>query len=118
MVRRSSGNTPPILPRLSVAFLALCIACSTSGAVAAPDRTWAAPPQQVSREVALTRIVSALENRLPSHELSEKARAKLLTLSDRQIRIAASLAERIAQDDPAPVSETAFFLLSLLIILS
>ncbi len=55
---------------------------------------------------------------MPSHKLSEKARAKLLTLSDRQVRIAASLAERIAEDGHTAVAETAFLLLTVLIILS
>ena len=43
---------------------------------------------------------------------------KLLTLSDRQVRIAASLAERIAEDGHTAVAETAFLLLTVLLILS
>ena len=118
MAQRTPRRALPILARLLDGLLAIGIGCCASAAVAAPDRTWAAPPLRAPREVNLTRIVSVLENRLPSHELSEKAKAKLLALSDRQVRIAASLAERITQADPAAVAETAFLLLTLLIILS
>ncbi len=107
-----------ILSQPIVGLLVICIGCFSATAVAAPSRTWVAPSESASRDVSLIRIVSVLENRMPSHKLSEKARAKLLTLSDRQVRIAASLAERIAEDDHAAVAETAFLLLTVLIILS
>jgi hypothetical protein len=48
----------------------------------------------------------------------EKAQAKLLSLSDRQVRIAAALAERIAEEGHGAVAETAFLLLTVLIIFS
>ncbi len=107
-----------MLSRPIVGFLVVCIGSFSATAVAAPGRTWEAPSQSASREVSLTRIVSVLETRMPSRELSEKAKAKLLTLSDRQIRTAASLAERIAEEGHTAAAETAFLLLTILITLA
>jgi hypothetical protein len=118
MARKITRRISPVLPRPIVWLLTISIGCFSSTAVAAPGRTWVAPLQPASREVSLARIASALEDRVPGHELSEKTQTKLLTLSDRQVRIAASLAERIAKDDPAVVAEMAFLLLTILIILS
>ena len=118
MARSLTRHISPVLPRPIVWLLTISIGCFSSTAVAAPGRTWVAPLQPASREVSLARIVSVLEHRVPGHELSEKTKAKLLTLSDRQVRLAASLADQIAKDDPAVVAETAFLLLTVLIILS
>ena len=116
--RRFTRHIPATISRAILALLVLCLWGFSATAVAAPGRTRVAPPKSASREVSLLRIESVLENRMPGHTLSEKARAKLLTLSDRQVRIAASLAERIAEDDHTAVAETAFLLLTVLIILS
>ncbi len=118
MARKLTRHTLPMLLGPIVGLLVICIGCFSATAVAAPNRTWVAAPQSASREVNLTRILSVLEDRMPGHKLSQKARAKLLTLSDPQVRIAASLAERIAEDDHTAVAETAFLLLTVLIILS
>ena len=117
MVQRLVQLIRPMLPRLMVGLLVTCIGCFSGAAAAAPGRTWVAP-QSASREVSLARIVSILEGRMPGHELSEKTKVKLLTLNDRQLRTAMSLAERIEEEDHGAVAETAFLLLTVLIILS
>jgi hypothetical protein len=117
MARSPTRHISPVLPRPIVWLLTIGIGCFSSTAVAAPGRTWAAPLQPASREGSLARIASVQEHRVPDHELSEETKAKLLFLSDRQVRIAASLAERIANDDPAVIAETASPLLTPFIIL-
>jgi hypothetical protein len=118
MTRRLSQRIRAFLPRSIIPLLVICMGCVSATAVAAPGRMGAAPSLAAAREIHLTRVVSVLESRIPSHELSEKTKAKLLTLNDRQVRIAASLADRIAEEEHGAVAETAFFLLTVLIILS
>ncbi len=118
MARSLTRHILPTLPQPIVGLLVICIGCFSATAVAAPSRMRVAQSESVSRDVCLIRIVSVLEDKMPGHNLSEKARAKLLTLSDPQVRIAASLAERIAEDGHTAVAETAFLLLTVLIILS
>jgi len=118
MARKFTRRIQAMLPGPNVWLLVSCMGAFSATAIAAPDRTWARPPQSALREVSLTRIVSVLENRMPNHELAEKVKAKLLALDDRQVRIAASLAERIAEEEHGAIGETAFLLLTMLIILS
>jgi len=118
MARRLRRYILPALPRSIIGVLVICLGCFSATAVAAPSRTWATPFPSASREAHLNRILSVLEKRMPSHAVSERARAKLLTLSDGQVRIAASLADRIGEDGHTAVAETAFLLLTVLIILS
>lgn len=118
MAPRLTRHNLPTLPPPILGLLLICIGCFSATAVAAPGRTWAGPSLSAPREVMLTRIFSVLEARIPRRESSEKAKAKLLALSDRQVRLAASLAERIAEEGHTAVAETAFLLLTVLIILS
>lgn len=118
MARRLTRHTLRMLSRPIVGLLVICIGCFSGTAVAAPSRMSVVPSRPATREVSLARIVSVLEDRMPGRELSEKVKAKLLTLSDRQVRLAASLAERIAEEGHGAVAETAFLLLTVLIILS
>lgn len=118
MVRKLTRHILLMLSRPIVGLLVICLGSVSATAVAAPGRAWQAPSPSAPREVSLTRIVSVLEARMPGHELSEKAKAKLLTLDDRQIRTAASLAERVAEEGHTAAAETAFLLLTILITLS
>jgi hypothetical protein len=104
-------------PGPNVWLLVICLGACSATAIAAPDLTWGRPSQSALREASLTRIVSTLENRMPNHHLAEKVKAKVLALDDRQVRIAASLAERIAAEEHGAIGETAFLLLTMLIIL-
>ena len=118
MARRLTQHILPMPTRLIGRLLVIWIGCFSATAVAAPGRTSVVPSPRSTREVGLARIVSVVKDRVPDRELLEKAQAKLLSLSDRQVRIATALAERIAEEGHGAVAETAFLLLTVLIIFS
>lgn len=72
----------------------------------------------MSREADMLQILSVLANRMEDQKLFEKARDKLSTLSDRQMRLIASLSDRIAGEGKTAGTDIAFFLITALIILS
>ncbi len=69
-------------------------------------------------EAEIRKVLAVLENRIEGKKFTEKAKDKLLILSDRQIRLIISLSEVIVQGDPAPVADIAFLLMTVLIIFS
>ena len=70
------------------------------------------------RDIEIAEILSVLENRLGSPIVTEKVKDKVLKLSDKQIRLIASLAERIADDGQAAGAEIGLFVITILIIVS
>jgi len=75
------------------------------------------PYSVVNRKADMAKILSVLENKMGGQKLPEKAMDKLFTLSDGQIRLIASLAERIANDGHTGGADIAFLLITALIIL-
>lgn len=72
----------------------------------------------VNRRADLGKILSALETKMGSHALPGKVKDKLSTLTDAQIRLIASLSDRIAAEGETPSADIAFLLVAALIILS
>lgn len=72
----------------------------------------------VNRQAALDRILSVLEVKMGRHGVPGKVRDKLLTLSDGQIQLIASLSDRIGGEDRTAGADIAFLLITALIILS
>jgi hypothetical protein len=115
------NGTPQQFTKVSSALLGmlmLCVGWLVPATEAAPVRREIAGSPAMARDVRLDRIVSVLASRLPDPELSERARAKLITLNDQQIGLAAALAERVASEAHGAVAETAFLLLTVLIVVS
>lgn len=64
------------------------------------------------------KVLSVLERRTGDQRLLEKARYKLVGMSERRIRLAASLSERIIDEGPGAETDIAFLLLTTLIVFS
>jgi hypothetical protein len=65
----------------------------------------------------VSKILLVLENRIEDQQLLEKTRDKLLTLNDRQIRLIASLSDRVHTEGNTTGSDIAFLLMTALITL-
>lgn len=94
--------------------------CDPPSALAAISSPSAHTPQNraVNRQEALDRILSALEMKMEGDSVPGKVRDKLLTLTDGQIRLIASLSDRIGGEGRAAGADIAFLLITALIILS
>jgi hypothetical protein len=74
--------------------------------------------QAVNHRAELRKVLSVVEHRTKNEKVREKMRDKLSAMSDRQLRLAASLCERIARDDDSARSNIAFSIVTALIVLS
>ncbi len=63
------------------------------------------------------KILSVLENKIEDQQLLGKTKEKLLSLSDRETRLIASLADRVTQGGDTTGSNVAFLLMTALITL-
>ena len=71
-----------------------------------------------SREIDRLQILSVLADKMEDQRLFGKARDKLSALSDRQMRLIASLSDRISNEGKTAGTDIAFLLITALIILS
>lgn len=71
-----------------------------------------------TRRADLGRILAVLQMKMGTHSLPDKVREKLSTLPDGQLRLIASLSDRIAGEGQTPSADLAFLLVAALIILS
>jgi hypothetical protein len=74
--------------------------------------------QMVHHRTELRKVLSVVEHRTKNEKVREKMRDKLSAMSDRQLRLAASLCERIARDNDSARSDIAFSIVTALIVLS
>lgn len=74
------------------------------------------PSGNLEREACLAAIRSVLARKSPQPVVPERLEEKLSTLSDEQLRLIGSLAERIADGKPTVAADIAFLLLTVLII--
>jgi hypothetical protein len=65
----------------------------------------------------VSKILSVFENRIEDQQLLERAKDKLLALDQRQLRLIASLSERVAKEGNTAGSDIAFLLMTALITL-
>jgi hypothetical protein len=102
-----------------VTFLFLIFLWSPSMAV---DRTTGPGPgsqfNEITHKAEALKILSVLEERTGDQRLLERAWEKLLTLSDKEIRLIGSLCERISSDGQTAGGDIAFLLVTALIVLS
>jgi hypothetical protein len=91
-----------------------------------PSTTMAGSPRNVpdsdsgyvlNSSTDMSKILLVFENRIDDQQLLERTRDKLLTLDDRQIRLIASLSDRIATEGNTTGSAVAFLLMTALITL-
>jgi len=91
---------------------------STALAAVASPRVQIPTIRAVNRKADLSKILSVLEIKMGAHTLPGKVKDKLSTLTDGQIRLIASLSDRIADEGHTPSADIAFLLIAALIILS
>jgi hypothetical protein len=65
----------------------------------------------------LSKILMVLERKVEDPQLLGKTKKKLITLSDRQTRLIASLSDRVAEERNTTGSDIAFLLMTVLITL-
>ena len=75
------------------------------------------PSSGLSYSADVSQILSVLESRMEDRQLVERTKDKLLTLDHRQIRLIASLSDRVAKEGNTTGSEIAFLLMTALIAL-
>jgi hypothetical protein len=74
-------------------------------------------PYVLSFSADVSKILLVLEDRIEDQQLLEKTKDKLLTLDQRQIRLIASLSDRVAKEGNTTGSDIAFLLMTALITL-
>lgn len=72
----------------------------------------------LSYSADVSKILLVLENKIEDQPLLERTKDKLLTLDHRQIRLIASLSDRVGTDGNTTRSDIAFLLMTALIALS
>ena len=101
---------------ISLTTLSLAVSGSIPATAAPPPRASSVVAPERQREIA--RILSVLDGRTPDPAVRRRAAGKLVTLSDRQIRLIASLSERVSDDGAGPAAGIALLLITALLILS
>lgn len=75
------------------------------------------PPYALSSSAEVSKILWVLENKIEDRRLLERTKDKLLTLDGGQIRLIASLSDRVANGGDTTASNIAFLLMTALIAL-
>jgi hypothetical protein len=86
------------------------------GRVESPQMTH--PSNINQRDESMARILSVVESRCEGSKITGKVKDKLFTMSDKQIRLIASLADLIANNSQIPGADIVFFVITMLIIVS
>jgi hypothetical protein len=90
---------------------------STTMAASGKNASDAPAPYELGSSEDVTKILSVFENRIEDQQLLERTKDKLLTLDQRQIRLIASLSDRVAKEGNTTGSDIAFLLMTALITL-
>jgi len=117
------GKRRRILPVIASLSLLVMVALAADVPPAAGASGTAAPlllqAQQTRHHTAdLQQVLSVIEQRTGEGKVREKMEEKLSLLGDRELHLAASLCERIAQDDHSAGASIAFSLVTAMIVLS
>lgn len=102
----------------------LLLSLSPAGASPAAGRygtaapTLPRPDQAFGHRADLRQVLSVVEHRTKDGKVLERMRDKLSTLGDRELRLAASLCERISRNDDTARADIAFSIVTALIVLS
>jgi len=90
---------------------------STTIAASGKNASDSDAPYVLSFSTDVYKILSVFENRIEDQQLLERTKDKLLTLDQRQIRLIASLSDRVAKEKNTTGSDIAFLLMTALITL-
>jgi len=110
-----------LIRRITICLVIFQIAIFPLGTTVAISRT--TDPHFVDNPSAshlrsdMLKILSVLENKIEDQQLLGKTKEKLLSLSDRETRLIASLADRVTQGGNTTGSNVAFLLMAALITL-
>ncbi|HXX56430.1 MAG TPA: hypothetical protein VEI96_00350 [Thermodesulfovibrionales bacterium] len=74
--------------------------------------------KELKKDSAMAKILPVLESRVGDQKLLERAKDKLALMDEAEIRLIASLCERISLDRGTPDADIAFLLVTALIVLS
>ena len=74
--------------------------------------------KELKQDSSMAKIMPVLESRVDDQKLLEKAKDKLAIMDEAEIRLIASLCERISLDRGTPDADIAFLLVTALIVLS
>ena len=100
-------------------ILAQCLIFLPAASLAKPEKLHSHPgaPSGLSYSADVSQILSVLESRTEDRQLVERTKEKLFTLDHRQIRLIASLSDRVMKEGSTTGSEIAFLLMTALIAL-
>jgi hypothetical protein len=104
------------MKRLAIYLVILWLACTGVAMGAITDIRPGNQPV-LGRETNVFRILTVFENKIEDRQLLEKTKKKLLTLSDGQTRLIASLSDRVTQEGNSAGASIAFLLMTVLITL-
>ncbi len=90
---------------------------STTIAASGKNASDSPAPYELGLAADVSKILSVFENRIEDQQLLERAKDKLLTLDQRQIRLIASLSDRVAKEGDTAGSDIAFLLMTALMTL-
>jgi hypothetical protein len=104
------------------ALLVMSLALTGVSPAAGPARSGALTLPRTGQEFAhradLRKVLLVVEHRTKDEKVLEKMRDKLTAMSDRELRLAVSLCERIARDDDSAGADIAFSIVMALVVLS
>ena len=83
-----------------------------------PAGTFNEEPEEITGENAISKIVSTLAIRNPDRKVLDKAAEKLYVMNNRDLRLIASLCDRISAADVTAGADIAFSLITAMIVLS
>jgi hypothetical protein len=113
-------NPKRVLTRISsclTALICLLLIGDLSTTEAGIDHSRTNQPSNVDgRDQNIAKIQAVLEDRYEAPEVTEKVKDKLLTLSDKQIRLIASLADLIWKNGHIAGADISLFVITVLII--
>jgi len=101
-----------------VVFEELSMASLPGGADSKPLRVEDLQISSVKRDRDLNKIIGTLESRIKNHHLPKKAKNKLATMNDEEIRLLTSLCDRLSETTDTAGADFALLLATALIVLS
>jgi hypothetical protein len=111
-------RTLPLLTWMGVLLIFSIVLTGESSASGPSALLSSRSEQAVYHRAELRKVLSVVEQRTKNEKVREKMRDKLFAMSDQQLRLVASLCERIAHDDDSARSAIAFSIVTALIVLS
>ncbi len=114
--RRNDRSGRVLVAALAMLVVVLC------GALAVPVSGMSTPPRETRRtdrtEALRQKVLATVETRMNDAKAREKIREKLDVLEGRNLRLAAALCDRIAEEQGSAGSDIAFSLVTALIVLA